>query len=183
MIQHKGTQNLTTKRLLLRRFSADDARAMFYGWANDSDVTRFLSWEAHENIAVTENILKSWIAAYDNLACYNWAIVFDANLVGSISLFLHDRPDEAEAGYCLSKRYWGMGIMAEALSAVLQYAFADVGFRRVTAKHHINNPNSGKVMRKCHMNYVETKYAPLALNPEKKVLCDCYEIINPGLKN
>ena len=37
---HLGTQPLQTPRLLLRRFTMDDAQAMFDLWCNDPEVTR-----------------------------------------------------------------------------------------------------------------------------------------------
>ncbi|HIZ54864.1 MAG TPA: GNAT family N-acetyltransferase, partial [Firmicutes bacterium] len=106
-------------------------------------------------------------------------IVYDNQLIGSISLL---NPDddllEAEAGYCLAKNYWGMGITAEALSAILDYAFMEIGFKRIHAKHDVNNPNSGKVMKKCGLKYIETANKPLALKPDEMKMCDCYEILN-----
>lgn len=179
---HKGTKALVTNRLILRQFIKYDAKAMFNNWANDPEVTKFLSWEPHGSIEVTKALLESWVGDYKNLNCYNWAIVFGGDLIGSIGL-LNPNYDisEAEAGYCMSKRYWGKGIMAEALTAVLQYSFDEVGFNRIFAKHNTDNPNSGKVMKKCGMRYLETKNAPLALKPDKIVMCDIYEILNPSL--
>ena len=40
MIVHKGTRPLFTQRLRLRRFTADDAAAMFENWAGDERVTQ-----------------------------------------------------------------------------------------------------------------------------------------------
>lgn len=178
---HKGTKELKTQRLILRRFVIEDAEAMFNNWANDPEVTKFLSWEPHGCIEVTKDLLESWVKDYQNLNCYNWAIVFDDFLVGSISLLnLKDDICEAEAGYCMSKTHWGKGIMAEALAALLKYSFDEVGFNRIFAKHNIDNPNSGKVMKKCGMKYLETKDAPLALRPDRIVMCDFYEILNPN---
>lgn len=176
---HKGTKKLETKRLTLRRFCVDDAEDMFRNWANDSQVSKFLNWEPHGTIEVTKSLLEEWEKGYENLNCYNWAIVLHGCLVGSVSLLNpNDITCEAEAGYCMSRAYWGKGIMAEALSAVVKYAFEEVGFRRIFAKHDVNNPNSGKVMRKCGMRYIETKIAPFALDSTRTALCDCYDIIN-----
>jgi len=36
----------------------------------------------------------------------------------------------------------------------------------------VANPNSGKVMMKCGMKYIETKNAPLSLKTHTIVLCD-----------
>lgn len=178
---HKGTKELMTDRLMLRRFLIDDAETMFINWANDPEVTKFLSWEPHGNIEITKSLLQSWVKEYENLNYYNWAVVYDGQLIGSIGLLsMKDEVGEAEAGYCISKAYWGKGIMAEALAAVINYSFDEVGFNRIIAKHNVQNPNSGKVMKKCGMKYLETKYTPLTLKSDKIVLCDFYEIRNPN---
>ena len=44
MITHKGTQTIHTERLILRKFTIDDAQAMFENWASDEKVTRYLTW-------------------------------------------------------------------------------------------------------------------------------------------
>lgn len=58
-----------------------------------------------------------------------------------------------EVGYVLSKFYWNQGIMTEALSAVINYLFKYVHFHRIQARYNIENPASGKVMKKCRMQY------------------------------
>lgn len=74
MINHKGTTEIDTKRLLLRRFKDSDAEAMFTTWANDPEVTRYLSWKPHGTIEVTKGIISSWINSYGKQEFYNWAI-------------------------------------------------------------------------------------------------------------
>ena len=49
MITHKGTQTIHTDRLILRKFTVDDAQAMFENWASDERVTRYLTWCPHES--------------------------------------------------------------------------------------------------------------------------------------
>jgi hypothetical protein len=39
----KGTRTLRTRRLVLRRFTVEDARSMFGNWANDKEVTKYLT--------------------------------------------------------------------------------------------------------------------------------------------
>ena len=39
-MKHCGTQRMETKRLLLRRFSIQDADAMYRNWASDPEVTK-----------------------------------------------------------------------------------------------------------------------------------------------
>ena len=42
-MKHCGTQSIETERLVLRRFSIDDAEAMYINWASDPEVTKYLT--------------------------------------------------------------------------------------------------------------------------------------------
>ena len=46
--------------------------------------------------------------------------------------------------------------MSEALKAVMDFLFDEVGVHRIESRHDPNNPNSGAVMRKCGMKYEGT---------------------------
>ena len=159
MLTHKGTQTIETSRLILRRAVLEDAEPMFRNWASDPDVTKYLTWPAHSNITVSETVLKSWLQEYEKESYYQWMIVLKerGEPIGSISV-VNQRDDiaEAEIGYCIGKRWWHQGIMTEALGAVMDYLFDEVGMNRIEAKHDINNPNSGAVMKKCGMFYEGT---------------------------
>ena len=162
MLTHKGTQTIETSRLILRRAIREDAEPMFRNWASDPEVTKFLTWPAHSNIAVSEMVIGSWLQEYEKDNYYQWMIVLKelGEPIGSISVVRqNDRVEEAEIGYCIGNRWWHKGIMTEALSAVIAYLFDKVGMNRVAARHAPNNPHSGGVMRKCGMKYEGTHRA------------------------
>ncbi len=46
-MKNTGTQTLETKRLILRRFTVDDAGDAYDGWLSDPDAARYMRWEAH----------------------------------------------------------------------------------------------------------------------------------------
>ena len=73
-MNHIGTRELATDRLTLRRFEIEDAENMFYNWASDPEVTKYLTWPAHESVEVTEKILTDWISHYEEKNFYQWAI-------------------------------------------------------------------------------------------------------------
>lgn len=157
MLTHKGTQTLHTSRLTLRPFTMDDAQAMYDNWASDPEVTKFLTWPTHTSVAVTEMVLKEWVGSYDKPDYYQWAIEYEGAPVGSISVVSHsERIEKAMVGYCIGRRWWHRGITSEALQAVIDFLFREVGMQRVEAYHDANNPNSGAVMRKCGMTYEGT---------------------------
>ena len=162
MLTHKGTQTIETSRLILRRAVREDAEPMFRNWASDPEVTKFLTWPAHSNIAVSEMVIGSWLQEYQKESYYQWMIVLKEldEPIGSISVVRqNDRVEEAEIGYCIGSQWWHKGIMTEALSAVIEYLFTEVGMNRVAARHDPNNPHSGGVMRKCGMKYEGTNRA------------------------
>ena len=162
MLTHKGTQTIETSRLILRRACWEDAEPMFRNWASDPEVTKFLTWPAHSNIAVSEMVIGSWLQEYEKDSYYQWMIVPKelGEPIGSISVVRqNDRVEEAEIGYCIGRRWWHKGIVSEALTAVIKYLFEEVGMNRVAARHDPNNPHSGGVMRKCGMKYEGTHRA------------------------
>lgn len=157
MLTHKGTKELTTERLILRKFIPGDESAMYRNWASDSEVTRFLTWPAHTSEDVSRTILENWLKEYDRDDYYQWAIVFEGEPIGSISVVSHnDRVEKAEIGYCMGKNWWHRGIMSEALAAVIAFLFDEVGYQRIESRHDPRNPHSGGVMRKCGMTFEGT---------------------------
>lgn len=158
--QHMGTAILETKRLVLRRFTMEDATAMYENWANDPDVTKFLTWTPHISIGDSQAVLAEWIPLYENIDYYHWAICLKENPstpIGSIGAVRVDNIlNQAHIGYCIGKPWWNRGITSEALAALIDFFFAEAGFNRVDSRHDPKNPNSGKVMEKCRMQYEGT---------------------------
>mgnify|MGYP006363710469 FL=1 len=158
-MNHCGTHTIETKGLLLRKFMVEDAEAMFQNWASDKEVTKFLTWPAYTSLDTAIHILNEWTASYEKPDFYQWAIV-PKNLnepIGSISVVsINEKTQMAEIGYCIGRPWWNRGITSEALSAVINFMFDQVGANRVQAKHDVNNPHSGLVMKKCGMKYEGT---------------------------
>ncbi|WP_157216064.1 GNAT family N-acetyltransferase [Flavisphingomonas formosensis] len=68
-------------------------------------------------------------------------------LVGGIGLF-RDIAGEAELGYWIARDYWGLGFATEAGRAVIDLARDSLRLPRVVSGHFIDNPASGRVLRK-----------------------------------
>ena len=157
---HCGTQTIETERLVLRRFTVDDAPAMYRNWASDPEVTKYLTWPPHSDEGVTRALLEKWVAAYAEPNYYQWAITLKARggePIGGISA-VNGRDDIAmvHIGYCLGQDWWHQGITSEALQAVMDFFFQRVGVNRIECRHDPRNPHSGMVMKKCGMQYEGT---------------------------
>ncbi|MBR5932173.1 MAG: GNAT family N-acetyltransferase [Lachnospiraceae bacterium] len=159
-MKHCGTQAIETDRLRLRRFSVDDAEAMYRNWASDPEVTTYLTWPAHDSVEVSKSVLEDWVSSYSKMYYYQWAIVLKDHgndPIGSIAaVSMNDDIDMIHIGYCLGKTWWNQGIMSEALKAVMAFFFDTVEANRIESRHDPRNPHSGMVMKKCGMKYEGT---------------------------
>ena len=183
MLNHQGTKILTTARLTLRPFTADDAPAMFRNWASDPEVTKFLTWPTHTSVEISAWVCNDWASHYAEPDYYQWAIEYDGQPIGSMAVVNHDdNVGKAEVGYCIGRSWWHKGIVTEALQAVIDFLFDEVGVERIEAYHDSNNPNSGAVMRKCGMKHEGTMRAKL-FNKGKYVDVDMYAILRREFRN
>lgn len=150
-----GTKTLETERLILRKIKKEDYKEAYNNWCKDEDVARYVTWYAHENELVTKELFETWEKEYELLDTFKWIVELKDTheLIGTISI-VNKRDfkyNMCEVGYCYGKKYWHKGYGTEVLKRVIKYMFEEVDFDVVTAKHLINNPNSGKVMEKAGM--------------------------------
>ena len=156
-MKHLGTVELKTSRLKLRRFTIGDADAMYRNWASDPEVTKYLTWPTHSDPEVSRMVLESWVAEYGNDSYYQWAIEYEGQPIGGISVVHgNDQVEMVHIGYCIGRAWWHKGIMTEALGALIRFFFEEVGVNRIETRHDPNNPHSGAVMRKCGMKFEGT---------------------------
>jgi len=186
MLNHKGTSILETNKFILRPFTSNDTLDMYYNWASDKEVTKYLTWTEHYNINNTNMVVTLWEKSYKNNEYYNWAIEekLNGHVIGSINLMNLDNYNEnCEVGYCLGRTFWNQGIMTEILYEILYFAFTEVKFERITARRHINNIASGMLLKKCKFVYEGTLRKIVKDN--KGVFADCkyYSILRAEYLN
>lgn len=175
-MKHIGTQRIETDRLILRRFVSGDAAAMYNNWASDSEVTRFLTWPTHPSVEVSKFVTEDWVNSYSADDYYQWAIVLKENgdePIGSISaVHMNEDISMVHIGYCIGRAWWHRGITSEAMKAVMDFFFDEVGANRIESRHDPRNLNSGKVMEKCGMKYEGTMRSS---DRNNQGICDaCY---------
>ena len=149
-----GTVRLETERLILRRFTREDAEAVFWGWTGDSACADRCAWRVHPDPAYTREILEHWIDEYEDNA-YNWLVERKDTheLIGNISTVnIKRKHGNCELGYCYGSRYWGKGYATEALRHVINFLLDDCRFHLVEARHVSSNPATGRVMQKSGMH-------------------------------
>jgi ribosomal-protein-alanine N-acetyltransferase len=151
-MNHEGTKRIETDRLILRQFVLEDSEDVYRNWANDDEVTKFLTWPTHPDTEVSAKVIKSWVEEYSKPDFYQWAIELKSmnEVIGSISAVrINEEINSVEIGYCIGRKFWKQGITSDALNALIKFFFEEVKVNRIEAKHDPNNPNSGRVMMKC----------------------------------
>lgn len=150
-MEHCGTIDIKTDRLLLRKFTPGDAEAIFNAWTRDERVAKYTSWYAHKNIADTRAYVE-YIISKNSLSDYNWIIESDNKVIGSICVCYSDEELEiAGIGYLVGYEYWGNGYATEAARAVVKFLFENVKYRKIIAGCDSENVGSSKVMEKLGM--------------------------------
>ena len=143
---------LETPRLILRRVKPTDAEAIF-SYASRPEVTAHLTWRTHRKLEDTYLFIQGLQYGYAEGTAADWGIILKENglFIGTIGFAQASRIHSyGEVGYVLHPDYWGRGIVAEALNAVIGFAFTH-GLNRVEAVHAVENRASGRVMEKAGM--------------------------------
>ena len=146
-------QTFDTDRLHLRLPRRDDAPAIFAGWTQDPEVTRYLTWRPHKSVdesyAILDLILKLW---RDGEAfTYVLTLKDNDNPIGMLAI--HADGFKSSLGYVLARPHWGKGYMPEAVRAVTDWLLHQPDIYRVYATCDVDNPASAKVMEKAGMKY------------------------------
>lgn len=156
MLNHSGTKTIETNRTIMRKFKLDDAEDMFNNWASDEQVTRYLTWQHHKTLKVSQDVMETWCAHY-NQNTYHWALVLKESneLIGTVGLVrINEKDKVGEFGYAIARKYWNKGIVTEAMNALFEYFFNEIGFEKIEGLHDVDNTASGRVMQKLGMSFV-----------------------------
>lgn len=146
-----NTPRLETERLILRKFTEDDLEALYY-IHSDEEVNRFLPWFPLRNMEDARAFYEErFMSRYREERAYNYAVCLKENdyPVGYVNVSMDDSYD---FGYGLRREFWHRGIITEAGQAVIEQLLRD-GIPYITATHDVNNPRSGRVMKRLGMKY------------------------------
>lgn len=151
----KGMPSLETERLLLRKLTLRDDRDVFE-YASDDVLTEYMMWDTHKSIEDARGFINFVLGRYEKDEGGEWGITLKetGKLIGALGfVWVDTRNRQGEIGYVLNRKYWGLGIMPEAVNGVLKFAFEEMQLNRVEACHFSPNEKSGRVMQKVGMSF------------------------------
>lgn len=169
-------KELETERLKLRYITAEDTQAIFENWASDPEVAKFLTWNPHESVEVTEKVMAFWLEEYKNDNCYRYGIEqkSDGVLMGMIDVVGY-RDDNPVIGYCLGQKFWNNGYMTEVLKAVVNQLFSD-GFETIEIEAVKENIGSNRVIEKTGFEFIGEHQEPLSKIKPQIVTIKSYKL-------
>lgn len=158
---------LRSTRLVLRSITPAD-RAELVALLQDPVMNRTLS-NPNPSQQECEQLVERWLAAYaapqPALVRLQWIITSAAEgtILGTISLTLDPgRFHLGTVGYCIGSAHWSQGYASEALGAVRDFAFRELGLGKLEGRCAVSNIASLNVMRKVGMR-VELRQRQAAL--------------------
>jgi len=118
-------ETIRTARLVLRPPRLEDVQVIFDRYAQDAEVTRYLTFRPHRKPSETEAFIRGCTQAWAGDTRRPWVLTrVDAGggAVGMLDLRQHRY--RANVGYVLARAEWGQGLMTEALQAVADLVLA-----------------------------------------------------------
>jgi RimJ/RimL family protein N-acetyltransferase len=136
---------LETERLVLRAPRLEDAKIVAK-LANDRRIAENTLRVPHPyKLADAEAFISTVNQDPGETA---FLITLDGEPIGACGLAQLDGP-APDIGYWLGAPFWGNGYATEAVRAIVDHAFTDLGFEALEAGARVTNPASRRVLEKC----------------------------------
>lgn len=149
---------LETERLLLRPVNPNDLSDL-HEIVSDPLVAERTGFVCCENLEMSAKRMLEYMDDNETVA-----VVLKENnkLIGTISLqkrnwtlypisrSLRGR----EFGFDLHRGYWGRGLMPEAVKALCEYCFGELGYDFLSASHFLGNTQSGRAIEKSGFSFL-----------------------------
>ena len=150
MSLHNARRDLETARLLLRPQAVTDAPGMYEVYS-DEETMAFWSDEPVTTVGQAAKMIRADLDLAARGVAAFWSIVDKetGEVLGKVTLIHYSAQNQrAEIGYILARRHWRKGLMSEALTAVIDFAFGPLGLHRLEADTDTENVASIALLEK-----------------------------------
>lgn len=152
---------INSTRLLLRPPETTDDVELFNLMSN-KNLTKFLTWEPHQEIETTQNLISALIDSQVNDKAYHWCVMFNSKIIGLVSLIDVRRKirtwtlNRAELSYWISPEFQGKGHATEAAKSVVEFGFKNLSLRKIIIAHASQNIESKRICEK--LGFIQYAY-------------------------
>jgi ribosomal-protein-alanine N-acetyltransferase len=135
---------IETERLLLKNISFEDRDFILYQFSDDT-VNRYLyDAEPLKSLDEADEIIKFYLQPEPRNQ-HRWILTLKdkGEKIGTCGFHCWDLNKNCiDIGYDLQEKYWGQGLMSEALNAILPFAKNEMKVKQVRAHIYVDNPKS-----------------------------------------
>ncbi len=143
-------KNLETDRLRLRRLTADDAGFML-DLLNQPSFHRFIGDRGVKTLDQARMYIEERaIASYEKNGFGPFAVELKKNglVIGIVSLLDRDELEDVDIGFAFLPDHWRQGYAYESTCAMMEFAFSQLGLRRIIAVTQTDNTASIRTLEK-----------------------------------
>lgn len=148
-------KTLETDRLIIRKLDLGDA-AFMLDLLNQPSFHQFIGDRGVRTLEqACTYIEERALAAYEKNGFGPFAVErkADGRVIGIVSLLDRAELDDVDVGFAFLPDSWRQGFASEATSAVMDFAFSDLGLRRIIAITQPDNTGSIKTLEKLGLAY------------------------------
>ena len=157
-IMDMANEIIETKRTILRRFTLDDADAV-YELNSNPEVQKYTGDELVDSLERAKEIITNVsFKDYNTYGYGRWAVVHkkDDKVIGFAGLKYLPEIDETDIGYRFLPEYWGRGLATEVSIPTIDYGFETLQLDRIIGIAMKENIASWKIIEKLGMTFYKT---------------------------
>lgn len=146
--------NITTSKLFLRTFISSDLNNLHNIMSNEN-IASLAGFSKKSTLVETNSILNIFLNEPSDTL---WAITLKSENKAIGWIELHSSINSLdtttkELGFVLYQDYWGLGLMPEAINALIDYSFNTLHINKLICSHFENNKQSKRVIEKCGFKF------------------------------
>lgn len=148
---------IKTPRLILRPWADSDAETL-YKYAKDPAIGPIAGWPPHTSVENSLEIIRTVFASPETYAVTLRETGEPVGCCGIVSRPEEMAQGEAEIGYWIGVPHQGNGYITEAVNALADHCFNDLGLSALWISYADGNERSRRVAEKCGFTYQHTRH-------------------------
>jgi ribosomal-protein-alanine N-acetyltransferase len=163
----KAIPTFETKRLILREVTATDFLAYdrhFIDYEVIRELSSLVPWPYPAN--GVRDYFETVVFPNQGITRWLWGICLKSNpteVIGGVELVRDGKPENR--GFWLGRKFWGQGIMTEAVLPIMDYAFDELQFEKLIFSNALGNEKSRNIKLKTGARLIGARPAKF-VNPD-----------------